>query len=676
MHSFFEELKRRNVYKVAVAYLAVAWVIIQVATQTFPFFEIPNWAVRVIILISALGFPVALVIAWAFEITPQGVVRTEMVDRVQAARRPRRYTWMFIALAAALLSIGLVFVGRYSASRSPAVAHGKSIAVLPFDNLSSDPDNAFFADGVQDEILTSLAKIADLKVISRTSVMQYRGETKRNLRDIGQQLGVDHLLEGSVQRAKQTVRVNAQLIDAHTDAHLWAQTYDRSLADVFAIQSEIAKTIADQLRAQLSPTEKSALDERPTNNLAAFDLYRRAKDLLLASTSAVVKQNLLTAVDLLNQAIALDPSFFAAQVQLVTAHTRLYSGNFDRTPARLSEAETALDAASKLRPDAGETHLARAELRYRANGDYPGALAELELARRTLPNDPQIPYLAGAIMRRQGKHEEALQQFERSVELDPRNFFTLQQIARSYDLLRRFGQEVAILDRALEVKPDDVATKVSRAFIFVDWKADTKPLHQVLDEMRRAGPEAVKNAAEASFFCALADRDASAAKAALDALGENAKLGDDVVQLSPDFAKGLLARMSNDQASAVTAFTAARATQEKVLQQQPNYGPALCILGLIDAGLGKKEEALTSGRRAMELLPVEKDSVNGVHMISYFAVIAAWVGEKDLAFQHLATAAKLPGSVTYGSLKLLPWWDPLRGDPRFDAIVASLAPKD
>src|SRR3954453_9647405 len=289
MHSFFEELKRRNVYKVAVAYLAVAWVIIQVATQTFPFFEIPSWAVRVIILISAIGFPVALVVAWAFEITPQGVVRTEMVDRAQAARQPRSYRWMFIALAAALLSIGLFFGGRYSASRSPAAAHEKSIAVLPFDNLSSDPENAFFADGVQDEILTSLAKVADLKVISRTSVMQYRGGTKRILREIGQQLGVDHLLEGSVQRAAQQVRVNAQLIDVRTDAHLWAQSYDRNLADVFAIQSEIAKAIAEQLRARLSPSEKSALEQRPTDNLAAFDLYRRAKDLLLASTSAVVK---------------------------------------------------------------------------------------------------------------------------------------------------------------------------------------------------------------------------------------------------------------------------------------------------------------------------------------------------------------------------------------------------
>lgn len=676
MRSFVEELKRRNVYKVAVAYAAVSWLVVQVTSQTFPVFDIPTWAVRLTILGLAAGFPVALVIAWAFEITPSGVVRTDSPEAASAPARERNHAWIIVAIVAILLSATLFFVGRYSARSNRGAAGSKSIAVLPFDNLSSDPQNAFFADGVQDEILTSLAKIADLKVISRTSVMQYRGEAKHNLREIGEQLGVAHLLEGSVQRAANKVRVNAQLIDARTDAHLWAQSYDRDLADVFAIQTEIAKGIADQLRARLSPMEKSALEERPTGNVAAFEFYRRAKDLLLASTTSVVKQSLLSAVELLNQALALDPAFFAADVELVTAHTRLYSGNFDRTATRLGLAETALAAASQLRADAGETHLARAELRYRAYLDYPGALAELELARRTLPNSAQIPYLAGAIMRRQGKHEDALRQFERSVELDPRNFFTLQQIGRSYELLRRYPQEVAVLDRALAVKPGDIATKIGRAFLFLDWKADTRPLHQVLDQIRTSDASAMKDVAESWFFCALADRDATSARAALDALGENAKFGDDAVQLSRDFAEGLLARMTNDQARAAASFNAAHAAQEKVLQQQPDYGPAHCIIGLIDAGLGRKDEALAAGRRAMELLPIEKDSVNGVHMITYFAVIAAWVGERDLALEYAAKAAKLPGSITYGGLKLLPWWDPLRDDPRFDAIVASLAPRD
>ena len=676
MHPFLEELKRRNVYKVAVAYTAVAWLLIQVATQVFPFFEIPNWAVRVIILALVIGFPCALVIAWAFELTPRGLVRMESLAPAEASRAARSRSWIVIALAAVLLSFALFFVGRYSATSGNEVVPEKSVAVLPFDSLSTDPENAFFAEGMQDEILTSLARVADLKVISRTSVMQYTREARRNLREIAQELGVVHLLEGSVQRAANKVRVNAKLLDARTGAQVWAQRYDRDLADLFAIQSEIAASIVDQLRARLSPGEKSALQARPTENLALFGYYQRAKQLLLASTGAGAKQSLLSAVDLLNQTVALDPTFFGAQVQLVTAHTRLYSSNFDRSAKRLALAEAALEAAERLAPSAGETHLARAELRYRGYADYAGALAALDLARPALPNNAQIPYLAGAIMRRQGQHEEALRQFERSVELDPRNFVTLQQIGRSYDLLRYHAKAVAALNRALAVKPDDVPTKVAHAFIFLDWKADTGPVRGVLDEIRATNPDMLEQVAEPWFFCALADRDANAAAAALAAMGENAKLGDDAVQLSHEFAQGLIARMTNDPVRAKAAFTAARVAQEKIVQEQPDYGPALCILGLIDAGLGRKEEALSAGRRAMELLPIEKDSVNGVHMISYFAVIAAWVNEKDVALEHLARAAKLPGTVTFGGLKLLPWWEPLRGDPRFDAIAASLAPKD
>ncbi len=405
-----------------------------------------------------------------------------------------------IVLVAALI-IGALLMWRRSApvanssSASPvpaaapiataAAAPEKSIAVLPFDNLSRDPDNAFFTDGVQDEILTDLAKIADLKVISRSSVMQYKSEAARDLRKIGRELGVVHLLEGSVQRANNRVRVNAQLIDARNDAHLWAQTYDRDLADVFAIQSEIAKAIADQLQAKLSPSEKSAIEQRPTNDVAAFDLYSRAKSLLLTTSfSAIGGQNLQKAVGLLEQALARDPSFLLAQCQLAYAHDNLYFLGIDHTPARLALAEAAVNAAFRLQPDAGEAHLARAEHLYRGYLDYDKALAELEIARRTLPNDPRVFELIGYIARRRGQQEEGLRNLERAIELDPRNFFTLQQVALSYVNLRRYSDETAALDRALSINPDDVETKVARALIPFDWKADTRPLHQILDEIR------------------------------------------------------------------------------------------------------------------------------------------------------------------------------------------------
>src|SRR2546423_204109 len=493
--NFFAELKRRNVYKVAVAYAIVAWLLIQVATQVFPFFEIPNWAVRLVVLLVILGFPIALFLAWAFEITPEGIKRAEDVDLNQSIthRTGRKLIWTTVVLgvlAAGLLAFQLLRSvgtdrravrsveveedGRRSAASLPIAE--KSIAVLPFENLSRDPDNAFFTDGVQDEILTDLAKIADLKVISRTSVMQYKSGAQRNLREIAQQLGVAHLLEGSVQRAGGKVRVNAQLIDARTDAHQWAENFDRDIADVFAIQSEIAKAIADQLQAKLSPSEKTAIEQKPTSDVTAFDLYNRAKNILLTTSfNANVQSLYFQAVDLLNQAVARDPSFFEAYCQLAYANDNLYFLGNDHTPARLALAEAAIQSAFRLRPNAGEAHLARAENLYRGYVDYEGALAELEIARKTLPNDSRVPELTGYIVRRQGKQEEAIRHLQRALELDPRNFFILEQIALSYQYLRRYAEMAAMLDRGLTIKPGDVEISTTRASVDLDWKADPRP---------------------------------------------------------------------------------------------------------------------------------------------------------------------------------------------------------
>jgi TolB-like protein/class 3 adenylate cyclase/Tfp pilus assembly protein PilF len=601
--------------------------------------------------------------------------------------------WIAVTAIALLiaLAVGALLWSRHASRSSSSVAAStpaaaasppvgavaeKSIAVLPFENLSRDPDNAFFTDGVQDQILTALAKVADLKVISRTSVMQYKAAAARNLREIAQQLGVTHVLEGSVQRDAGKVRVNAQLINARTDAHEWAENYDRPINDVFAIQSEIAKAIADQLQAKLSPTERNAIEQPPTADVTAFDLYSRAKTVILnTSFTATNAKNLLQGVDLLNQAVARDPSFFLAQFQLAQTHDRLYVLGMDHTPARLAAAQAAIQAATRLRPDAGETHLARAEHLYRGYLDYAGALAELDIARQRLPNDPAVEELTGFIVRRQGKQEEALVHLNRAAELDPRNWYTLQQIALSYQNLRRYPDMIVVLDRALAIKPNDPETLITRALVTLEWKADALPLHQTIDEIRTTNPTSIQNVADNWFICALAERDASTAQLALMTLGDENPFGVDAIQLDHNFGEGLIGRMTNDPAKARAGFSAARIAQEKRMQGQPDYGPAYCILGLIDAGLGRKVEALREGRRAIELLPAAKDAINGPHMIEYFAIIAAWVGEKDLAFEQLGEAIHLPSEVSYGRLKLLPYWDPLRGDPRFEKIVASLAPK-
>jgi TolB-like protein/DNA-binding winged helix-turn-helix (wHTH) protein/Tfp pilus assembly protein PilF len=607
---------------------------------------------------------------------------------------PAKTGWLWAAAvsAIALVSLAAVFFVRHrslSASvRAPsslppgnavlsayARIPEKSIAVLPFENLSDDKQNAYFAAGVQDEIISDLAKIADLKVISRTSANLYKSGNARNSREIGQQLGVAHLLEGAIQRIGSRVRINVQLVEAHTDTHVWAQIYDRDVADLFAIQSEIATAIADELHAKISPAEKLAIERPPTTDLAAFDLYTRAKNIFLAATNSNSgKEDLLEAADLLNQALARDPSYFEAYCQLGGIHDLLYILGHDHSPRRLSLAQAAVDTALRLRPNAGEAHLARATHLYSGYLNYDAALAELEVARKSLPNDCRVFELAGLIQNRRGKFEEALPALERTVELDPRNVYRLEQVATLNWPLRRYPEAREIYDRALAIEPNNVQLRMARADLDLAWKADTRAVHRVIESLRENNPRAIHQIADSWVSCALADRDPTAAKAALIAAGENTPLNDNGLHFNRSFVEGWIARLEKDEPKARVAFESARAEQEKIVQRQPDYAPSLCVLGVIDAALGRKQEALSECRHAVELLPVEKDAFNGQLMIHWFAISAAWVGEKDLACEQLAAAVRYPGGPSYGQLKLMPWWDPLRGDPRFEQIVASLAP--
>jgi TolB-like protein len=666
MSSFFEEVKRRKVYRVAAAYIIVAAGIIQLASAGFPAWELPNWALRLVIVLLLFGFPIALILAWAYDITAQGVRATSAIGTPRSHRR--RNIIMLVATGVAIsAAAGFFLLPGVSARKID-----KSIAVLPFENLSGEKTNVFFADGMQDEILSNLARIGDLRVISRTSVMQYKSGIARNLREIGQQLGVAHVVEGSVQRSGNRVRVNAQLVDVRTDRHLWGQTYDRDLADVFAIQSEIAKSIADQLEAKLSPAEKDDIERAPTSDITAFDLYTLAKNLCLtAFGSSTTEANLVRAADLLNQAVARDPAFLQAYCLLAFAHDGLYFVGFDHTPARLAQAESAVQAASRLQPDAGETHLARAQNLYWGYLDYDGALAELEVAGQGLPNDPRVVGLKGYIKRRQGRWDESNRDLKRAIELDPHNILTLQQTAQSYQGLRLYDDEKSLLARVLAFEPNDAVTKVQHAFVELSSKADTRPLHQIIESIRATNPAAIPSIANNWLVCALAERDGTAAENALIAFGESPITfgSTENVLFNRLFVKGVIARMTKDEDRARSAFIAARAEQEKIIQAQPNYGPALCVLGLIDAGLGRREEALREGRRAVELLPVEKDQVGGNVMIKYLAMIAAWLGDKDLACEQLAIALRRPSDLSYGQLKLMPFWDPLRGNPQFEKLV-------
>ncbi len=600
----------------------------------------------------------------------------QLPKKFQALKKHRaRVRWA--ATTAALLTLGVIVAGiamfsRYRI-RSTLAAPEKSIAVLPFENLSEEKANAYFADGVQDEILTDLAKVADLKVISRTSVMQYKNAAMRNLREIAQQLGVSHVLEGSVQRAANRIRVNAQLIDARTDAHLWAEHYDRPLDDVFAIQSEIAKTIADQLQAKISLSEKAAIEKAPTTNLVAYDRYLRAQELFADTSDPIhAREKLPQAAHLLEEAVTLDPHFLPAWCLLSRIHGVTYFRGHDHTPARLDLAYATVQAALRLQEDAGEAHLALANYYYHGFRDYQRARSELAIARQTLPNSADVFRYTGFIDRREGHWEAATRNLERAVELDPRNFFILQQLALTYQSQRRYADEARTYDRALTIVPADPNTRILRALIALDWRADIKPFQATLATLVAENPSVAADVDLPRY--ALCERTAAAATRTLTNYPREGVVNNGV-NFPYVYWEGAVARYQGDSAKARTAFTAARREVEKTVEQQPDFAAALSLLGMIDAGLERKEEALREGRRGCELLPISKDAIDGADLAINLAQIYAWTGEKDRAIEQIAAVERVPNTLSYGLLKLHPYWDSLRGDPRFEKIVASLAPK-
>ncbi len=617
--------------------------------------------------------------------------RSKQASAVRPITFPR---WPKIALvvallvsAVALVISSLIFFHRRSAPPStsalpeatatswPTAIPEKSIAVLPSENLSDEKENAYFADGVQDEILTGLARVADLKVISRTSTLQYKVGTEHNLREIGKALGVAHVLTGGVQRAGDRVRVSAQLIDARTDTQLWGERYDRDVADVFAIESELAGKIIAQLKSKLSAQEKAAIEQTPTADLAAHDLYIRAKTLIATAVySTPLQEGLFEAVRMLNQAIERDPAFALAYYQLAHAHDLIYFAGLDHTSARLAMADAAIQSLTRLLPNSGEAHLALAKHLYWGYHDYDHARRELSLAQKSLANDPLSFVLAGYIDRRQGRWTESTQNLERAVGLDPQNPHALQQIAYSYYLLRRYADEARALDRAIAVIPKEAVLHASRAEVELDWHADTRPLLSAIEAIAADDPREVKNIAQLWLLGSLCKRDFDSALRALGALPA-AGCYQDAIPFPRPWCEGVVAQLRGDKATAHAAFTITRTEAAKLVAEQPDYPEGLCVLGMADAALGYKEDAIREGRRAVELLPVTKDSSVGALLVKNLALIYAWTGEKDLAFEQLTIAAKLPGFLSYGELRLHPYWDPLRGDPRFEKIVASLAPK-
>jgi serine/threonine-protein kinase len=645
--NFFAELRRRKVYRLAVTYAIGGWLVIQIATQVFPPLELPNWTVKLVIAAVVLGFPVALTLAWAFDLTPEGIKRTDDEDS-----------------------------SRPISSRKVAEIPEKSIAVLPFDNFSDDIQNAYFADGIQDDILSNLAKVADLKVTSRTSVRQYKTGT-RNLREIGEALGVAYILEGSVRRENNRVRINTQLIDARTDQHVWNDTYDREITDLLELQSELARRITFALRANLSPREKASLQVHPTADMAAYELFLRARDLFRWSGSGDPIENGERALQLLDGAIKRDPQFAVAHCLISRVHGELYWFGYDRSRERLTQAKLAADNALRLQPDLGDARLALAYYYYFGYRDYELARTELAIAHLATPNDAEVWDASGAIDRRQGRWDDAISNFEKARELDPRNNSVLWNLAETYACVGRFEDAERTCADALAVHPEAYLFSLDRAAIELKTRGNTEPLRAALRKIP-ADFDPGGAVTTIALHLSLIEGDYAEGARVLKAsryekfndigVGGSAAMFDGCA-LPRAWYEGLIARGKGELDAAERAFAAAQRIVEADLAQWRDDAKTMVMLGVLQAMRGQKEEAVQSGRRGVELLPISKDAYDGPLMAIKLAVIYAQVGEITSAIELLGDLVKIPNGPTAGSLRVEREWEPLRRDPRFEKLI-------
>jgi TolB-like protein/Flp pilus assembly protein TadD len=685
--TFLTELKRRKVYRVAVAYAIVVWLLVQAASILFPTFEAPSWVMKVFVTAVILGFPVALILAWAFELTPEGIRRAEEVAPRESKTPKAGRKWTAIVVAAAVLAAALLAF-QFARTRSSATAESpkqttpapsmdKSVAVLPFENLSSDKENAFFAQGIQDEIITTLSRISGLRVISRTSTAHYES-APQNLSEIARQLRVSNVLEGSVQKAGDRVHINVQLIQADNDAHLWAQSYDRQLTDIFGVEGEVAKSIADSLQATLSPQEKARVETKPTTNADAYVLYLRARDYQTRPDNLL--QDFKSAINLYDQAIKLDPNFALAHARLSATASNLYHFYEPTEPSKQKAHAEALESL-RLQPNLGEGHLALGLYHYYIEGDYKAALRELALAAQALPNDGDVGLYTAAVLRRSGHWAQALAAYQHAEQLDPRNAITLYDSSQTYFGLRDWQKAAEGMDRVLALFPDSFNVKIQRAYIEFYWKGSTAPIKTALQTLPpNLDPDGVVTFAR--WDVGLMDRDADGAEKALAACQVDTISSQTGVRLPKSYLQACVDLVRDDAAKAQTGFEAARPAIEKLVADSPQDGTRRAQLGLLYALLGRKEDALREGQRAMELKPITHDVIEGAVVEDFYALTCARLGLTDEAINRIERLLTTPfgvdyadESITLSDLRQRWEWDPLRSDPRFQKILASPEPK-
>ena len=671
---FFAELKRRNVYKVAVAYAVVGWLLVQIATQVFPFFEIPNWGIRFVVLLIVVGFPIALVIAWAFEATPQGIKRTETADA--ASLQSRGKTWIYVVVVGAALSVGLFFLGRYTMRTAIAPSSElpvKSIAVLPFENLSDDKANAYFADGIQDEILTKLASVADLKVISRTSTAKYKSKPE-DLKTVAHQLGVANVVEGTVQRAADKVRVNVQLIDARADTHLWAKTYDRDIKDVFAVESEVSQEIADALQAKLSPKEANNLATAPTKDAEAYDLFLKAEGQELEAESAIKPELFDRAAALYQQALSRDPNFALAAARLAESRMTRHWFVSRLTDAELPAVKSIAEQAVTLAPDLAEAHIALGIFYYLGHLQYDQALRELQRALELQPSNTRALEFSGYVHRRQGRWKLALSELTQAEDRDPRNGSLVANIGAAYCYLRMWTEAKRYGLRSLALEPHNVVGMRALVASYLNEDGDIKAAKRALATfppdvilINKAVIGEIGSVIGEGTYLHVIERDFAAAlkdwKA--DAPDPEERLR----QLAARVTIHLLAGVT---ASGQEEIGQASNLLEARLGERPSHRNTMVQLAWVSLAQKRNADALRFAHEAVESLPVEKDAAGGVLFLSNLAQVQARAGEPAEAVKTLQRLLSIPAgyNVSIQRLKIDPVWDPIRSDPGFQQLLA------
>ena len=672
--NFFSELKRRNVYKVAVAYAVVGWLIAQVATQIFPFLEIPNWVVRLVIVLIAIGFPIALVIAWAFEATPEGIKRTEVADTMPATKKQKRHAWIHVVVLGAAVSVGLFFIGRYTGRNTASAIRielpAKSIAVLPFENLSDDKGAAYFADGIQDEILTKLASIADLKVISRTSTAKYKSKPE-DLKTVSQQLGVANVLEGSVQKAADKVRVNVQLIDARADSHLWAKTYDRDLADVFAIQSEVAQEIADSLKAKLSPAEANTVASAPTKDTQAYDLFLKGEFEQRVANSTFRPESFDQAARWYKEAISRDPNFALAIAELAICQLRRHWLTDPLTEAEVMDAGKMAKQALTLAPDLAEAHIAVGLFHYYGHREYEQALTEFQRALQLQPNNALALSFVGFVHRRQNKWDLTLNELKKSIELDPRNAYTMGGVAETDIFLRRWKEAEEFAQRGLTIDPHEATCM---RMLLLGSLNQTESAQEPLRLLATFPPDDLLLPNTGVFDMVIGTRGETFVlgrdfKAALKACETGTAATTNEWQRFA--AKAGIRVLAGDVTGAQPDAEKARELLEARMRDHPSDVRSLRALSWAYLALNRKSDALDTARRAVELLPLEKDALLGSGNLAALAEMQSQTGDVKGAVENLKKLLSIPAgeTVSIARLKIDPVWDPIRNDLGFQQLL-------